>query len=275
MSKKIKLLLIPILLVLVIIIVSLSFVTIPEGYIGLRYQFGKIVDVNTDAGLHFKVPFVETVTLVDIREQVLPLTTTAYTSDTQTVEAVELKVNYVVSKSSAAEIQRTVGIANVADKLILPRANAILKNEIGHYRAENLIQSRNAVQEQVEKLLSDELSAYGVQIISLSIVNIDFDDSFEEAVRAKVVAEQDALKAQNKTKEKEEQAKQTVIEAQAQADSNKLIADSEAYAIRAVQEALAQNPQYIEWEKIKKWDGKLPQAMGNEINPFFALDSAE
>ena len=105
----------------------------------------------------------------------------------------------------------------------------------------------------------------------MSIVNIDFDDSFEEAVRAKVVAEQEALKAQNKTKEKEEQAKQTVIEAQAQADSNRLIADSEAYAIEKIQEALEKNPQYIELEKIKKWDGKLPQAMGNEINPFISM----
>ena len=77
--------------------------------------------------------------------------------------------------------------------------------------------------------------------------------------------------AENPNKEKEEQAKQTVIEAQAEADSNRLIADSEAYAIEKIQEALEKNPQYIELEKIKKWDGKLPQAMGNEINPFVSL----
>ncbi len=271
MKKSFKFIAIAAVVALVAIVALSSFATIPEGYIGLRYQFGKIVDVNTEAGLHFKVPFVEQVVLVDVREQVFELTTTAYTSDTQTVEALNLKVNYMVTKSSAAELQRSVGISNVSDKLIMPRVNTILKNEIGQYRAEDLVQNRNALQEQVEKTLSTQLADYGVQVISLSIVNIDFDDSFEEAVRAKVVAEQEALKAQNKTKEKEEQAKQTVIEAQAQADSNRLIADSEAYAIETIQEALSKNPQYIELEKIKKWDGKLPQAMGNEINPFISM----
>lgn len=271
MKKAAKYMVIAAVVVLAVIVGLSSFTTIPEGYIGLRYQFGKIVDVNTDAGLHFKVPFVESVKLVDIREQVFDLTTTAYTSDTQTVEALNLKVNYVVTKSSAADLQRSVGIANVSDKLIMPRVNTILKNEIGQYRAEDLVQSRNALQQHVEEELSTELAEYGVQIISLSIVNIDFDDSFEEAVRAKVVAEQEALKAQNKTKEKEEQAKQTVIEAQAEADSNRLIADSEAYAIEIIQEALSKNPQYIDLEKIKKWDGKLPQAMGSDINPFIPL----
>lgn len=271
MKKTFKFAIIAVAVVLVAIVGYSSFATIPEGYIGLRYQFGKIVDVNTEAGLHFKVPFVEQVVLVDVREQVFELTTTAYTSDTQTVEALNLKVNYVVTKSNAAELQRSVGISNVSDKLIMPRVNTILKNEIGQYRAEDLVQNRNALQEHVERELSKQLADYGVQVISLSIVNIDFDDSFEEAVRAKVVAEQEALKAQNKTKEKEEQAKQTVIEAQAEADSNRLIADSEAYAIEKIQEALEKNPQYIELEKIKKWDGKLPQAMGNEINPFVSL----
>ena len=271
MKKISKLAIIVVAVVLVAVVGFSSFATIPEGYIGLRYQFGKIVDVNTDAGLHFKVPFVEQVVLVDVREQVFELTTTAYTSDTQTVEALNLKVNYVVTKSNAAELQRSVGIKNVSDKLIMPRVNTILKNEIGQYRAEDLVQSRNALQEEVEKALSEQLEPYGVQVISLSIVNIDFDDSFEEAVRAKVVAEQEALKAQNKTKEKEEQAKQMVIEAQAEADSNRVIADSEAYAIEKIQEALSKNPQYIELEKVKKWDGKLPQAMGNEINPFISM----
>ena len=254
MKKSFKFVIIVAAVVLVAIIGYSSFATIPEGYIGLRYQFGKIVDVNTEAGLHFKVPFVEQVVLVDVREQVFELTTTAYTSDTQTVEALNLKVNYVVTKSSAAELQRNVGIANVSDKLIMPRVNTILKNEIGQYRAEDLVQNRNALQEEVEKTLSEQLADYGVQVISLS-----------------VVTEQEALKAQNKTKEKEEQAKQTVIEAQAKADSNRVIADSEAYAIEKIQEALSKNPQYIELEKIKKWDGKLPQAMGNEINPFISM----
>ncbi len=271
MKKKITLVVVAVVVVLVVFFGLNSFVTIPEGYVGLRYRWGKIVDVQSEAGLHFKLPFIENVVKVDAREQVFSITTTAYTKDSQTVEALELKVNYILNKSQIIELQRSVGISNASDKLILPQVNTILKNEIGQYRAEELIQNRNNIQEKIEENLRNQISSYGIEVMSLSIVNIDFDDSFEEAVRAKVVAEQDALKAQNKTKEIEEQAKQIVIEAQAQADSNRLIADAEAYAIDTIADALKQNPDYIELEKIKKWDGALPQAMGNEVNPFISI----
>ena len=271
MKKTVKIAVVALAVALVVVFSLGAFTTIPEGYVGLRYRLGKIVDVKTEAGLHFKLPFIENIVRVDVREQVFSITTTAYTKDSQTVEALELKVNYLLNKAEIIELQRTVGISNAADKLILPQINTILKNEIGQYRAEDLIQNRNNIQEQIEQGLRSQLSPYGIEVMALSIVNIDFDDSFEEAVRAKVVAEQEALKAQNKTKEVEEQAKQIVIEAQAQADSNRLIADAEAYAIETVADALAQNPDYIELEKIKKWNGALPQAMGNEVNPFISI----
>ena len=122
--------------------------------------------------------------------------------------------------------------------------------------------------------MREDLSSYGVEVMAVSLVNIDFDDVFEEAVRAKIVAEQDALRAQNKTKEVEEQAKQAVIDAQAEADSKRLIADAEAYSIQVIQEQIANSPNYIELEKIKQWDGKLPQVSGNTVNPFVSLDGS-
>ena len=211
MKKTVKIAVVALAIVLVAIFSMGAFTTIPEGYVGLRYRLGKIVDVKTEAGLHFKLPFIENIVKVDVREQVFSITTTAYTKDSQTVEALELKVNYILNKAEIIELQRTVGISNAADKLILPQINTILKNEIGQYRAEDMIQNRNNIQEQIEQGLRSQLTPYGIEVMALSIVNIDFDDSFEEAVRAKVVAEQEALKAQNKTKEVEEQAEAEIV----------------------------------------------------------------
>ncbi len=78
---------------------------------------------------------------------------------------------------------------------------------------------------------------------------------------------------QNKTAEREEEAKQQVIAAQAEADSQKIKADAEAYAIEAVQKQLAESPNYIEYLKITQWDGVLPQAIGTEVNPFIPLET--
>ena len=263
------------LLILVIVVVGFqSFTTIPEGYVGMKYQLGKIVSVDLEAGLQFKVPFIQDVVLVDMREQVFELTTNAYTKDSQTVESVEVKVNYRLNRAELLSLAQNIGVNNVSDKLIFPQVNTILKNAIGNYRAEDLIQNRQDLQESVETTMREDLSSYGVEVMAVSLVNIDFDDVFEEAVRAKIVAEQDALRAQNKTKEVEEQAKQAVIDAQAEADSKRLIADAEAYSIQVIQEQIANSPNYIELEKIKQWDGKLPQVSGNTVNPFVSLDGS-
>lgn len=98
-------------------------------------------------------------------------------------------------------------------------------------------------------------------------------NAFEQSIQAKVIAAQDALKMQNKTAEKQEEAKQQVIEAQAKADSQKIQADAEAYAIEQVQKQLQNSPNYIDYMKIQNWDGKLPAAVG-DVNPFVAIDGS-
>ena len=66
------------------------------------------------------------------------------------------------------------------------------------------MQNRTVVQESIEDKLRESLGQSGIIVVSFAIENLDFEDGFEEAIRAKVVAEQEALKMQNKTKEKEE-----------------------------------------------------------------------
>lgn len=251
---------------------SASFTIIEEGYIGVKYQFGKIVDDSLSAGLNFKVPFVQTIRQVDVREQMYQMDANAYTKDTQTVEGIQTKLNYVYDRGELSNIIRNIGINNVESKLLIPQMQSIVKNEIGQYKAEDLVQNRTTVQESIEDKLRESLGQSGIIVVSFAIENLDFEDGFEEAIRAKVVAEQEALKMQNKTKEKEELARQTVIEAQAEAESQKIRADAEAYAIEAIQKQLQQSPEYIELQRVQKWDGKYPQVMGNSVNPFVALN---
>lgn len=262
-------------LVFALIVVFSSFSIVSEGFIGVKYRFGKIVNADLPAGLNFKVPMIETVSLVDVREQLYEATTTAYTKDTQTVENLLVKLNYYYNHAQLPTLIRNVGISNVESKLIIPQVQSILKNEIGQFRAEELIQNRSNVQENIEQKLFDSLGTSGIIVTAFALENIDFEDGFEEAVRAKVVAEQDALKMQNKTKEQEELAKQEVIKAQAEADSSKIKAEAEAYAIQKVQEQLQSSPNYIEYQKVNKWNGEFPGVMGNEVNPFVLLDDAK
>lgn len=270
-----KIAVVVVILALIAIVVFNCFSIVNEGFIGVKYRFGQIVNANLGAGLNFCIPFMEKIEQVDIREQVYATTEEAYTSDTQTVQELKLKLNYSYDKSMLSEIIREVGIGNVESKLLVQNVAKITKNEIGKVKAEELVQSRSDVQMRIENELAPLLAQKGIIVQSFAIENLNFDDAFEASIQAKVIAAQDALKMENKTREEAEKAKQTVIAAQAQADSEKLIADAQAYAIEVVQEKLENSPSYIEYLKITNWNGVLPQVMSDGVNPFLALgDSA-
>lgn len=260
--------------IVALIVIFNSFSVVNEGYIGVKYQFGKIVSSDLSAGLNFHIPFIEEIEEVDTREQIYSVKTNAYTSDTQTVDELSLKMNYYYDGSQLSEIIRSIGIANVETKLLVPNVAKIAKNEIGKVRAEDLVQTRSEVQSAIYESLKETLAPSGIIVTAFAIEDLSFDAAFEQSIQAKVIAAQDALKMQNKTAEREEEAKQKVIAAQAEADSQKIKADAEAYAIKAVQEQLSKSPDYIDYLKINKWNGSLPQAIGNEINPFFPLDNS-
>lgn len=257
--------------VLLAFILFNCFTVVNEGFIGVKYQFGKIVGSDLSAGLNFHLPFIEEIQQIDTREQIYSIQTNAYTSDTQTVDELSLKMNYYYDGTKLSDIIRNIGISNVETKLLVPNVAKIAKNEIGKVRAEDLVQTRSEVQNAIYESLRDTLSASGIVVTAFAIENLSFDEAFEQSIQAKVIAAQDALKMQNKTAEKEEEAKQKVIAAQAEADSQKIKADAEAYAIRIVQEQLNNSPSYIDYLKINRWNGELPQVVGGNVNPFVAL----
>ncbi len=258
--------------VVLLIVIFNSFTVVHEGFIGVKYRFGKIENSTLTAGLNAHIPFIEEIREVDTREQIYSVQSDAYTSDTQTVDSLSLKLNYCYDGTKLSDIIRQTGIENVETKLLVPNVAKISKDEIGKVKAEDLVQNRSAVQNSIYEELKKTLEPQGIIVTAFAIENLSFDDAFEQSIQAKVIAAQDALKMQNKTVEKEEEARQQVIAAQAEADSQKIKADAEAYAIKAVQEQLSKSPDYIDYLKINNWNGELPQAIGTEVNPFFAID---
>ena len=261
--------LIGVIALLVIVVLFNCFTVVNEGYIGVKYQFGKIVSSDLSAGLNMHLPFIEEIQQVDTREQIYSVQTDAYTSDTQTVDNLGLKLNYYYDGTKLPEIIRTIGISNVETKLLVPNVAKISKDEIGRVKAEDLVQNRSDVQNAIYESLKRTLEPQGIIVTAFAIENLAFEDAFEQSIQAK-----DALKMQNKTAEREEEAKQKVIAAQAEADSQKIKADAEAYSIKAVQEQLAKSPNYIDYLKIENWNGVLPQAIGSQVNPFVSLDGS-
>ena len=134
------------------------------------------------------------------------------------------------------------------NKLLVPQLQSTLKNYVGKYKAEELIAYRSELQESVENELRNNLAVSGIIVTAVNIEDIDFEDSFEDTIRAKVAAEQEALKVQNETVAKEEQAKQQVIAAEAEAKAILLKAEAEAEANKLLSQSMDKN--LIEYKKM-------------------------
>lgn len=90
--------------------------------------------------------------------------------------------------------------------------------------------------------------------------DIDFSDAFEQAVEAKMQAEQNALRAENEKQEAITRAEQEREVARVEAEAAVLAAEGEARALEITREALENMPDtWIAQQYLEKWDGKLPQ----------------
>ena len=257
--------------VLAAVIAAGSVTVINEGRVGVKYRFGKIIETGIEPGIHLHVPFIETVKKVDITEQVYVSDLSAYTKDTQTVKSLDFQLNYRYNSAELDNIIRTIGIQNVEGKLVAPNITSVLKNEVGKYKAEELIANRSLLEQSVQEEISKILNKYGIIVSKISIQDIEFNEAFEQVVEQKVAAEQKALTVQNETVQKEEEAKQQVIAAQAEAEATLIKAEAEAKANRLLNESLSQN--LISYYRIQAWNGEFPQVMGNSVNPFVTLDN--
>jgi regulator of protease activity HflC (stomatin/prohibitin superfamily) len=116
------------------------------------------------------------------------------------------------------------------------------------------------VREDIKAQLRQRLSEQDINVDEFNIVNFSFSKVFNEAIEAKVTAEQQALAARNKLEQIKFEAEQKVAEAKGKAE-----------AITIESNALRSNPQILELRALEKWNGVLPQVTGSGGVPFITL----
>lgn len=238
---------------LALITVFSSFYTIKSTERGVLSTFGKISSGVIEDGLHVKIPFIQTIKKVNVQQKKFDGTENSYTRDVQTSE-VQYTINYDLVRENVNNLIRNVG-DDYHNRIVVPFIRSAMKQAFGNFAATEIVENRDAVRREIESMLRRTLDSNYFVNIQFQLVNIDFDDDFENAIKEKQVAEQQALKAKNVTIQIEEQAKQTKIRAEA---------DAEAIRIKA--KALESNPKLVEYEAVQKWDGKMPQyMMGNSL----------
>ena len=257
--------------ILLLVLICRPIQTVVEGRVGIHYRLGKLLEFPVQPGIHLSIPFIDYWDILDVREKAVEMKTMAYTKDTQTVEGFDMIINYTYDINQLEKIVKDIGVNYVETKIVQPNALSTVKNHIGKYKAEELVQNRSKLESEIFEDLHKEFSKNGLKLSAVNIKDIDFEDSFEATIREKVAAEQEALKVKNQTLKIQEEANQIKIKAEAEGEAKKIKADADAYEMQKVQEQLAKSPQYVELQKVQKWDGKYPQIMGNTVNPWLTI----
>lgn len=245
--------------ILVLSIFAGSFSVVGAGERGVKTRFGVVKGV-LDPGLHFLTPFVDDVTKMDVQTQKEQTEADASSADLQTVKAT-VAVNYNLVYEKVADLYQRIG-KDFGPKLIDPAIQEVVKAVTAKYTAEQLITKRAEVTDEIQAQLSAKLTPSDIQVTSVSIVNFNFSASFEQAIEAKVTAEQNALAAKNKLDQVKYEADQRVAEA-----------DGEAKAIKIQAEAIQTQggAAYVALKTVEKWNGALPQYMMGNTVPFLNL----
>ncbi|MBE6789445.1 MAG: prohibitin family protein [Ruminococcaceae bacterium] len=236
--------------ILLVAIISTSFTVVKAGHSGVVMTFGAVEEKVLSEGLHFKAPFIQTVVQMNNRTQKTETEGTASSKDLQII-SYSVAVNYHVNDSSSASLYQNVGM-DYSSVIIVPAIQESIKAVTAQYTAEELITKRQSVGDQIKSALSEKINQYGITVEIFNIVNFDFSEEFNAAVEAKQTAQQNALKAEQDLARIEVEAKQKITQAEAEAESIKLI-----------QDALSKSPDYVEYIKWNKWNGELPTVMGD------------
>lgn len=263
-AKLKKIIPVAVIVVIAAVILSFSVVIVPAGSTGVVMTFGKVSDDVMQEGLHFKVPFVQKVAIISNKIQKQEVQANAVSKDLQTVDS-QIAVNYRVGLDSSANIYKNIG-ERYEEIVLLPAVQESMKSVSAKYTAEELITLRAQVGEEIKTSLEEKVSEYGIVIEKFSIVNFDFSEEFNAAIEAKQVAEQNLIKTKTEQEQAiviaEAEAQKKLIAAQAEADAITAKAQAQADANRLLAESLSGD--VIEYEKIQKWDGKLPAVTGSD-----------
>jgi regulator of protease activity HflC (stomatin/prohibitin superfamily) len=227
--------------------------TVDTGKVAVVKNLGKIKTVR-EAGTYYDFWMTNKYVKYDTKVQEVNIEDMAYSSDAQQM-TLNIKFQYQIMPDKVKEITSKYGKLSSLEARIQPIVIEKVKSMLSKHTAMNIIANRSQLSPDAEELVKGALGEeYYINVVSVSLTNIDFSDQFETAVEDKMIAEQAKLKAdyENETKiaKAEADAKAKIVEAEASAKANDLLERSLTDKI-------------LKEMYIKKWDGKLPQVVSH------------
>ena len=269
---------------------GMSFVIIPSGYTGVKTTFGQIAEETLPNGFNWKTPFIESIEIVNNKQQDAGFAQKdskiwGETSEKVPVYMADVTVTYQIDNEKSAWIY-----ANVSDYKSQLISDAMvasaLKNAAVQFTAEQVTVRSNiepTAQKELQESLDNKYGENVVHILKVVINNMDFEDSYNEAINQKNLASKQAeaqaiqnqIEIDKATKDAETQriaaeaqATAETAKAQGEADAIRIKAEAEAEANRKLSESLTDN--VLRNKLYDKWNGELPK-VSNDSAPLVSI----
>ena len=251
-----------------VVVLSTATVRVPSGSRGVLLTWGKVEDRILGEGLNFKIPFTQTVVLMNTQIQKAESTEATATADLQEVSTT-VAVNYRLDPLKVNQIYTDLR-QDYVNRVIKPNIEESIKAVTSEYRAEELVTNRADVKATLDEVLTERLALFNINVVSVSLTDFQFSASFSAAIDAKVTAEQQALVSKNELEKIRYEAQQQIIQAEAAKNATMRRAEGEAFAriieanatAKAIEIITQQmTDEYANYLWLQQWDGRLPAVM--------------
>lgn len=187
-------------------------------------RFRGILAEPVGEGTHFRIPWVQTPNVMDIRTRPRSISSITGTKDLQMVN-MTLRILSKPGEERLSWIFKNLGPD--WDERVLPSiGNEVVKAVVAQYNAEQLLTQREKVSRAVRESLLQRASEFGIILDDVAITHLSFGTEFTKAVEMKQVAEQEAERAKFVVLKAEQERNAAVIRAEGESESARLISEA-------------------------------------------------
>jgi len=240
--------------ILIIILLLIAFLginsifTVRENEYACTVRFSKIIDTTGEAGLHFKLPFLDSVKYFPKATQLYDIPPSeVLTSDKQNM-TVDCYILWSISDPKL--FYQTLSTTNRAEERLDAITYSVLKTDMGTLAQADIINmndgaERNAIYEKIATEVDRAAASYGIRVEDVKIKQFDLPESNLNAVYSRMISERNQM-AEKYTADGNYEAsiirndvdKQVdIMVSNAEAEAAKLVAEGEAEYMRQLAEA--------------------------------------
>jgi len=281
MKKTIRNVVLIIIVFAVLIIGSSCIVVTNENEYSLIRQFGRVDHVVADAGVSFKVPFIQTVDKLPNQTLLYDLASSdVITSDKKTMICDSYILWHITDPLKFAQTLNS-SITNAESRLNTIIYNST-KNVISSTTQDDVISGRDGeLSAAIIANIGNTLDQYGIELLSFETKQLDLPGDNKAAVYERMISERDNIAA-TYTAEGSSEAQKiknttdkevTVMLSEAEKNAEILIAEGEAEYMRILSEAYADQSKQDFYSFVRSLDALKISMQGNNKTVILSPES--